>query len=135
MKTQPSTKYKGEDDVPCYMALYDSDLDLYWAVPISSKVPKYKGIYEDKVKKYKRCDTIVFGEVLGYEKAFLIQNMTPVKKEHIAKQYTDKFGVSVGVSTELKKEIKTKVKKVLALHKQGKKVVFTDIDKMLEKIL
>lgn len=42
-------------------------------IPFSSQVSKFKGIYNKKMQKYNRCDTIVFGEVLGHEKAFLIQ--------------------------------------------------------------
>ena len=47
-------------------------------IPFSSQTSKFKGIYNKKMQKYHRCDTIVFGEVLGHEKAFLIQNMCPI---------------------------------------------------------
>ena len=35
------------------------------------------------MQKYHRCDTIVFGEVLGHEKAFLIQNMCPITEKYM----------------------------------------------------
>ena len=35
------------------------------------------------MSKYKRCDTIVFGNVLGYEKAFLIQNTSLVIEQSL----------------------------------------------------
>lgn len=47
-------------------------------IPFSSRVAKFRGYYNAKIDKYGRCDTIVFGDVLGYEKAFLIQNMCPI---------------------------------------------------------
>lgn len=49
-------------------------------IPFSSRVSKFTGIYNKKIQKYGKCDTIVFGDVLGHRKAFLIQNMEPVKK-------------------------------------------------------
>ena len=63
---------------PYLMQNKDSNTQLFWMIPFSSQVSKFKGIYNKKMQKYHRCDTIVFGEVLGHEKAFLIQNMCPI---------------------------------------------------------
>ena len=68
-------------------------------IPFSSQVSKFKDIYDNKIKKYKRCDTIVFGEVLGHEKAFLIQNMCPITAEYMKNEYFDaKANVPVRVN-------------------------------------
>ena len=57
-------------------------------IPFSSQVSKFKGIYNKKMQKYNRCDTIVFGEVLGHEKAFLIQNMCPITEKYTKNMQT-----------------------------------------------
>ena len=57
-------------DRPCFYAFLDENTGLYWMIPISHNVDKYRVYYEQKIKKYGRCDTIVFGDVLGHEKAF-----------------------------------------------------------------
>ena len=69
-------------DRPCFYAFQDKKTELYWMIPFSSQVEKFHGIYEQKMQKYRQCDTIVFGEVIGHEKAFLIQNMFPVTEEY-----------------------------------------------------
>lgn len=76
---------------PCYYCFKDKKEDeLIWFVPISSKVDKYKKIYENKRKKYKRVDTLVFGKVNGEERAFLIQNMFPTIEKYIEEVYVRK---------------------------------------------
>ena len=56
-----------------FLAIQDVD-GLYWMIPISSKVEKFKAIYKHKTQNGKRCDTIYFANVLGNERAFLIQS-------------------------------------------------------------
>lgn len=68
---------------PCFYAFEDSRTGLYWMIPISSQLDKFREHQRKKILKYGICDTIVFGNVLGYEKAFLIQNMCPVTKEEM----------------------------------------------------
>ena len=71
-------------DRPAYFALRDStDPEILWFIPISSKISKYKRIAEEKKRKFGRCDTIVFGDILGHECAFLIQNMCPITSRYI----------------------------------------------------
>jgi len=100
--------------------------DILWVVPISSKVPKYKKIYNKKISKNGICDTIVFGNVLGHEKAFLIQNMCPISKKYIDSTYENQ-SQAVKVDNLLKKEIIKKSKKVLALDKKGMKLIYPNV--------
>ena len=39
-------------DRPYYYAVKDARKDLYWMIPISSKVKKYRKVYNEKSKKY-----------------------------------------------------------------------------------
>ena len=76
-------------DRPCFYTFQDNSTGIYWMIPFSSQVSKFKKIYNSKIQKYKCCDTIAFGEVLGHEKAFLIQNMCPITSEYIKNEYID----------------------------------------------
>ena len=61
------------------------------------------------MQKYHRCDTIVFGEVLGHEKAFLIQNMCPITEKYMKNEYLDSVAnIPVRVDDRLEKELKDK---------------------------
>lgn len=71
------------------------------------------------MSKYKKCDTIVFGNVLGYEKAFLIQNICPIIEEYIDKEYVDFNNNPVRVEEKLEKELISKAKKVIRLTRNG----------------
>ena len=67
----------------CFYAFRDEKTGLFWMIPFSSQIGKFRGYYNFKIQRYGKCDTIAFGEVLGYEKAFLIQNMCPVTEKYI----------------------------------------------------
>ena len=105
-------------------------------IPFSSQVSKFKGIYNKKIQKFKKCDTIVFGEVLGHEKAFLIQNMCPVTEKYIKNEYIDsKANIPVRVDGVLEKKLKEKSARVLALERKGIKLIFPDVLNIEEKLI
>ena len=72
---------------PYYYVLKDKKNDIYWMIPISSKVNKYQKIYDEKISKYGKCDNIVFGDVSYKKRVFLIQNMCPATSKYIQDQY------------------------------------------------
>lgn len=89
---------------PCYFCFRDeNDKQIIWFVPVSSKVEKYKKIYENKRKKIKRVYGFVFGKLLGKERVFLIQNMFPTTEKFIEGKYMSK-NCDVRISVKLKKE-------------------------------
>lgn len=107
-------------------------------IPISSQLSKFKPIAATKIARYRTCDTIVFGDVLGHEKAFLIQNIFPIIDSYIDSEYRDSRAlVAVKVSGVLEADIITKAKKVMALQRNGSKLIFPsvlDIEKDLMTI-
>lgn len=121
-------------DRPCFYAFQDAKDDIVWLIPISSQVEKYRAIYQKKMEKSGKCSTIVFGEVLGAEKAFLIQNMCPATEKYIKDEYEDRNG-PVRIQTKLEKELVKKAKKCLALQRQGKIVLYTDVSKIKQALL
>ena len=131
----PDKKLMSSKDRPCFYAFQDNVTLLYWLIPFSSQVGKFRDIYQKKIDSYGICDTIVFGEVLGYEKAFLIQNMCPVIPQYIENEYLDKTAnVPVKVNGQLEKELIFKAKKVLVLERKGIRLIFPDVLK-IESIL
>lgn len=123
-------------DRPCFYAFQDTSTGLYWMIPFSSQVSKYQGYYNAKMARYKRCDTIAFGDVLGHKKAFLIQNMCPITKSYIKNEYIDSAAmVPVRVDGAFESELLDKARRVLALQRKGTKLIFPDVLDIEAKLL
>lgn len=115
-------------DRPCFYAFEDDATGIYWMIPFSSQTNKFRRIYNNKMQKYNRCDTILFGNVLGHEKAFLIQNMCPIIDEYMKNEYIDSTAnVPVRIDGVFEQTLISKAKKILALQHRGSKLIFPDI--------
>ena len=122
-------------DRPCFYSIADTN-GIYWLIPISSQVDKYQAIYNQKAKKYKEVDTIVFGYVLGNKRAFLIQNMFPIIPFYITNEYIDKItNQPVLINDKLKKTLNQKAKKVLLLQRNGHKLIFPNVLEIEKRLL
>lgn len=122
-------------DRPCFYAFEDETTGIYWMIPFSSQTNKFRRIYNNKMQKYNRCDTILFGKVLGHEKAFLIQNMCPITDEYMKNEYIDSAAnVPVRIDGVFEQTLISKAKKVLALQRRGSKLIFPDILSIEEKL-
>lgn len=127
---------------PCYYCFRSKENDkIIWFIPVSTKVDKYKKIYNKKIEKQIKLgktpsvDTIIFGYVSNTYSTFLIQNMFPVTEEFIENKYI-KNNVAIKLSNKLQQEIIAKANKVLSLYRHGmKNIIFPDIDKILNKLL
>lgn len=123
-------------DRPCFYAFQDSQHGLYWMIPFSSKVEKFKIVYQTKLNRYGRCDTIDFGYVLGREKAFLIQNMCPITAEYMKEEYIDSnSNLPVRINGAFEAQLIQKAKKVLALQRRGHKLIYPDVLSIERKLL
>ena len=127
---------------PCYYCFKSTKYDkIIWFIPVSTKIDKYKKVYENKLHKQIKLgktpsvDTIVFGNVANTYSVFLIQNMFPVTEKYIESQYI-KNKVAIKLSNKLKVEIITKATKVLNLYNHGmKNIIFPDVDNILKQLL
>lgn len=127
---------------PCYYCFKSKENDkIIWFIPVSTKISKYKNIYDNKIQKQIKLgktpsiDTIVFGYVANTYSTFLIQNMFPVTEEYIESQYI-KNKIEITISHRLKNEIVSKANKVLNLYNHGmKNIIFPDIDNILGQLL
>lgn len=115
---------------PHFCAIQDKkNQALYWMIPISSQVEKYKVIVEKKKRKYGKCNTIIMGKFAGKENAFLIQNAFPA----IAKFFDHIHTVEnkpVTVHNELNRILTENLREVLALYNRGIHLMYTDIAKI-----
>jgi hypothetical protein len=122
-------------DRACFFAFTGDSGGIFWMVPFSSNLDKYKTVYHAKLSKYGKCDTIAFGNVLGYQKAFLIQNMCPLINKYVKNEYMDSNFVPVQLDGAFEKKLVQMGKMVLSLERQGKKIIFPDVLAIEKKLL
>lgn len=103
--------------------------DIYWLVPISSQVDKFKIVAKKKEIKYGHCNTIRFGQVLGREAAFLIQNMCPVTAPYLL-PYMDSNLLPVYIRDDLAEDVIQNAKSVLRLLEKYPYIVFPAVQEI-----
>lgn len=118
---------------PCFCA-FTEDSIIYWLIPITSKLTKFEKIYNEKMERYGKCDTIDFCNILGHKKAVLIQNMCPVTKEFILNEYCDSYENPIRINDKSRKRIIHKAKKILALQRSGYNLIFGDVLAVNDKL-
>ena len=91
--------------------------------------------YDISLVKSNKCDTIVFGDILGQRKAFLIQNMCPIDDSYVRNEYLDSANQPVRVIGSLETELEQKALKVLNIQRKGKKLIFPDVLKIEKELL
>lgn len=115
---------------PHFYAIQDKkNQSLYWMIPISSQVEKYKIIIEKKKRKYGKCNTIILGKFAGKENAFLIQNAFPITTKYFDHIHTveDK---PVTVHNGLNRILTGNLREVIALYNRGINLLYTDVAKI-----
>lgn len=117
---------------PTYFAFEEDN--IFWFIPISSKVAKYQDIVNKKIEKYGSCKTIMIRKVLNKKSVILLQNAFPVLEKYIDHIHV-KNGVHAKVADTLKKDIMKNFNYMLYLKSKGNNLFFTDIDKMKKKLL
>lgn len=112
--------HEGNSTRPNYFCIKMENNEIMWFIPMSSKINKYKAIVEDKIKKYKKCDTIVIGNYKGRDHAFLIQNMFPIIPKYI--DHIDTVnGKALQVPSETRRQILDKVNRIFKLKTKRNK--------------
>ena len=130
---------------PCFYAFPDKvEPNIFWCIPISSKVKKYEEIVLKKILNQKakgnknpKCNTICFGEVLGQRRAFLIQNMFPVIAKYVTSIYIDNnTNKPVTIASKSEKEIVKNAKEILKLVFCGyDRLVFFNVNKTYNELI
>ena len=135
--SDPYLKGNKSENRPHYYCFEDSDMGIYWMIPLSSRIDKYKRIMEKKEKAGKPCDIIHVVKLDdSRESAFLIQDMFPITENYVEREYTIAGNHLMLTSEHTAEEIERKAKKVMGMLKRGVKFTPTqpDIMAILEKL-
>ena len=135
--SDPYLKGNKAENRPHYYCLEDTCTGIYWMIPLSSQLEKYKRIMEKKEKAGKPCDIIHIVKLDdSRQSAFLIQDMFPITDEYIEREYTIAGNHLMLTSEHTAKEIEQKAKKVMGMLKRGVKFTPTqpNVIAILEKL-
>ena len=127
---------KGENR-PHYYCFEDTHTGIYWMIPLSSRIDKYREIIEKKEQAGKTCDILHIAKLDdNRESVFLIQDMFPITEEYIERKYTIAGNHLMLTSEHTARTIEKKAKKVLAMVKKGVKFTPTqpNVMKILDKL-
>ena len=135
--SDPYLKGNKAGNRPHYYCFEDTSRGIYWMIPLSSQIDKYKRIVEKKEKAGKPCDIIHIVKLDdSRQNAFLIQDMFPISDEYIEREYTIAGNHLMLTSEHTAKEIEQKAKKVMGMLKRGVKFMPTqpNVIAILEKL-
>lgn len=126
---EPYLKGNKGENRPHYYCFKDDKLGVYWMIPLSSKIDKYKKIMEKKINNNKPCDIIHITKLdNGYLSVFLIQDIFPITKEYVKREYTINGKHLLLTSEHDIKTIEHKAKKVIGMLKRGIKFMPTQVN-------
>ena len=134
----PYLKGNKEANRPHYYCFKDKENGLYWMIPLSSRIDKYKRIINRKISSGKPCDILHIIKLdNGKESVFLIQDMFPITEEYIERKYTIANNHLTVTSERSAMEIEKKAKKVMNMLKKGVKFTPTqpDINAIIDKLM
>ncbi len=135
--SDPYLKGNKAGNRPHYYCFEDTSRGIYWMIPLSSQIDKYKRIIEKKEKAGKPCDIIHIVKLDdSRQSAFLIQDMFPITDEYIEREYTIAGNHLMLTSEHTAKEIEQKAKKVMGMLKRGVQFMPTqpNVIAILEKL-
>ncbi len=117
---------------PHYYCIEDMTTGIYWLIPLSSRIDKFKKIIEKKEKAGKPCDILHIVKLDdNRESVFLIQDIFPITEEYIEREYTIAGNHLMLTSEHAVKAIEHKARKVIGMIKRGVKFMPTQPDIMV----
>ena len=130
----PNLKMNKDGNRPHYYCFRDGNTGVYWMIPLSSKINKYKALMEQREKSGKPCDILHIVKLANdKESVFLIQDMFPITGKYIDREYTIAGNHLILTKKHVVEEIERKAKKVMGMLKHG--VKFTPSQPNVIKIL
>lgn len=121
---------------PHYFAIKDRKSGLYWMIPCSSKVEKYKRLIEQRRKHKRRTDIFKIVTIQNVEMALILQDMFPVSEKYIDGVYTRRGQIMQLVEPKSFDEVERAANHVIGLIRRGIRFVSSQPDALrIEKIL
>ena len=133
----PYLKGNKEGNRPHYYCFKEETTGLFWMIPMSSRIEKYKRIINKKKASGKPCDTLHIMKLdNNKESVFLIQDMFPITENYIEREYTIASNHLIVTSEHSAIEIEKKAKRVMNMLKKGIKFTPTqpDVNRIIDKI-
>ena len=133
----PYLKGNKEANRPHYYCFKEETTGLFWMIPLSSRIDKYKKIINKKIANGKPCDILHIMKLdNNKESVFLIQDMFPITENYIERTYTIANNHLIVTSEHSALEIEKKAKKVMNMLKKGIKFTPTqpDINKIIDRL-
>ena len=127
----PFLKDNKHGNRPFYYCLKEEDslTEMYWMIPLSSKIEKYSHIITEKELRNKPTDGLYICELPNNRKSvFLIQDMFPVLERFVERDYTLGSNHLLLVKEHDISTINKKAKRVIKLIKRGIKLTPTSPD-------
>lgn len=124
----PYLKDNKEGNRPYYYCIAEErkGAALYWMIPLTSRIEKYKKIIAQKEVQHKPTDGLYICKLpTDKESVFLIQDMFPVTLKYIEREYTLAGNPLTLVKEKDIKSIRLKAKRVINLIKRGVKLTPT----------
>lgn len=119
---------------PFFFALQDEhNSNIFWLIPISSKIGKYTKIANSIKNKYGSCNKILFGKVFGKQRAFLLQNICPATSNYI-KPYLDKNNTHVRLDIMTSETLKKAAPKFLKKARWVKNLIEPNVLKIYKAL-
>ncbi len=134
----PYLKGNKEANRPHYYCFKEETTNLFWMIPLSSRIDKYKKIINKKMENGKPCDILHIMKLdNNKESVFLIQDMFPITENYIERTYTIANNHLTITSEHSALEIEKKAKKVMNMLKKGIKFTPTqpDVNKIINKLM
>ena len=129
--SDPYLKMNKTGNRPHYYCFKEMGGEIYWMIPLSSKVEKYKKIIAKRTYNKKPCDILHIVKLDDdRESVFLIQDMFPIVDKYIEREYMICGNHMMITSDKVKKSIEKKARKVLGMLKRGVKFTPTQPDVM-----
>lgn len=120
---------------PNFLALRDPSSDgVFWMVPVSCKVEKYKKIVDEHTRRYGESVRIVLWRCDGRDAAYLIQNAFPVTAAYIDHPHIS-GGMPLCMNDSSGQKIERAFLRCMNLHKRGVRVFFSDVDRLYNLML
>ena len=119
---------KGEHR-PHYYAFQDKRTGLFWMIPMSSQLNKYRALIKRQEERGKRCKALHICRLdNGRESVFLIQDMFPVSESYIQRAYTIGANHLCLTKDAQVRVVRSKAEGVLAMLRRGVRFTPTQPD-------
>ena len=111
--SDPYLKMNKSGNRPHYYCFKEMSSEIYWMIPLSSKVEKYRKIIAKIIYNKKPCDILYIVKLDDdRESVFLIQDMFPIVDKFIEREYMICGNHMVITSDKVKKCIEKKARKI-----------------------